>query len=304
MNLLRYKGNVTEEEFHIFSQILSKTANSIILTDIDGSILYVNNGFENLTGFKRKELIGKNARIIQSGKTKISTYKKMWETIFKGKTWKGIFCNKKKNGELFWGKTIIFPILNKQGKITHFVGIQTDITEERKATEKLLISEAKLKLLSITDELTGIFNLRHFKEQLEAEINKINRYGGSLAIISFDIDNFKIFNDQYGHATGDLVLKKISALAREELRDTDSFYRIGGEEFSIILPFSSLSQAIFVAEKIRKTCQNSTVIDESNVTISVGVTQYKEKDTIRSFTKRADDLMYKAKKSGKNKTCF
>jgi len=174
----------------------------------------------------------------------------------------------------------------------------------RQAMAALRASEQRFKEMSITDELTGLYNSRHFFDRLKAEIERTDRYGHPLTLLMLDLDNFKRYNDAFGHLSGDRVLADTGKIIRKSIRSTDSAYRYGGEEFAVILPGSSGSDALYFAERIRKSLENEALFDHRKdglrVTVSIGVAQYIAEEEISAFIKRADENMYAAKNAGKN----
>jgi len=178
------------------------------------------------------------------------------------------------------------------------------IRERQLAKDRERILE-KLEKLAITDGLTKLYNLRHFYNQLEVEVDRSNRYGHSLGLLLLDIDHFKVYNDTYGHLEGDKVLIKLCQIMRSCLRTMDSAYRYGGEEFTIILPETGGGEAKTVAQRIRKAVETEKFFPEPNkphqVTISIGVTEYRQEEKFASFIKRADKAMYLSKLAGRNK---
>jgi len=175
---------------------------------------------------------------------------------------------------------------------------ERNLTRER---ERML---GKLQNLAITDGLTKLNNSRHFYNQLDMEVGRSNRYGHPLALLLLDIDRFKNYNDKYGHLEGDKVLVRIAQVINGCLRAMDSAYRYGGEEFTIILPETKAAEAITVAERLRSAVEAETFYpkpdDQTSVTISVGVTEYKKNEKKSSFVHRADKAMYMSKENGRN----
>jgi diguanylate cyclase (GGDEF)-like protein len=178
------------------------------------------------------------------------------------------------------------------------------LRERQLAKERLQILE-KLEKLAITDGLTKLYNLRHFYNQLEVEVDRSNRYGHSLGLLLLDIDRFKVYNDTHGHLEGDKVLIKLCQIIRACLRTMDSAYRYGGEEFTVILPETSGEEAETVAHRIRKAAEAEKFFPEPNkpyqVTISIGVTEYCKEEKFADFIKRADKAMYLSKLAGRNR---
>lgn len=162
-----------------------------------------------------------------------------------------------------------------------------------------------LKELAITDELTQLYNSRHFYKQLDAEVYRHKRYKHPLSLLFLDIDNFKKYNDAYGHLQGDKVLVRLGRIIKSCLRTMDSAYRYGGEEFTVILPETDGKKAVVVAPRIKDLMEVEKFTPESgktvNITISIGVTVYCPDERISHFVQRADKAMYLAKQKGKNK---
>lgn len=178
----------------------------------------------------------------------------------------------------------------------------------RQVNAALRESEKRYKELSITDDLTKLYNSRHFFSRLKEEIERTKRYGHPLSLLIMDLDNFKQYNDTYGHMEGDIVLANAGEILQKSLRKTDSAYRYGGEEFTIILPESSGQQAMHFAERIRQAFDKEGSSSKSEsfvpVTVSVGVAQYVRGEKVSNFIKRADKNLYAAKHQGKNCIIF
>ncbi|TYO99616.1 diguanylate cyclase with GAF sensor [Geothermobacter ehrlichii] len=161
--------------------------------------------------------------------------------------------------------------------------------------------------LACTDGLTGVYNHRHFKKLFADELGRARRYGKELGLIMFDIDDFKAFNDRYGHPVGDRVLAAVAEILRETLRDCDQLFRYGGEEFIALLPETDLQSALAAAERCRRCIERESAdclagITDRGVTISVGVAVFpRDGETFDGLLKAVDDLMYVAKREGKNK---
>jgi diguanylate cyclase (GGDEF)-like protein len=172
--------------------------------------------------------------------------------------------------------------------------------KKRQATEEALIeSEKRYRELSITDELTGLFNVRYFFNQLKVEIERADRYSKPLSLIFVDIDDFKNYNDKYGHLEGDQVLRKIAQAIESCMRGPDSAYRYGGDEFVGILPETREQGATIVAERIRKIVNGHEFFPNPDkavyMTVSVGFAEYTPGEEKEAFVKRVDMNMYVAK---------
>jgi diguanylate cyclase (GGDEF)-like protein len=159
--------------------------------------------------------------------------------------------------------------------------------------------EEEVRRLSITDDLTGLYNYRHFFKTLEAELVRMKRQGTTLALLMFDLDHFKRYNDIFGHLEGDKVLRKTGEIVRDSIRsNVDSGYRYGGDEFAALLIGPSLDQALAIAERIRSSIEHSGFED---ITVSIGLCEFQNHFTLERFVKAADDAMYVAKHSGGNR---
>lgn len=195
------------------------------------------------------------------------------------------------------------PSLNSEGKIIGAIETLQDITERKLAEEALKASEHRYHELSITDGLTRLYNSRHFYGQIEIEMERAQRYRHSLSLMMLDVDNFKHFNDSYGHLEGDRVLSELALVIRDCIRLSDSAYRYGGEEFVVLLPETDSEEAFRVAERLRITFSEKLFHpgnDSVAMTVSIGVGLYCLGDDARTFIGRIDACTYVAKARGKN----
>jgi len=150
------------------------------------------------------------------------------------------------------------------------------------------------------DNLTGLWNRRHFHEMVIPEMDKANRYGSPLALVSFDLDHFKMINDTHGHLVGDRVLVEISQLAKHIIRSTDLLFRWGGEEFFLLLPHTGQEDALAAAEKLRTAFANHAITGLGTVTASFGIAIYEPNQPLDLWVNRVDRALYEAKNSGRN----
>lgn len=189
---------------------------------------------------------------------------------------------------------------------------------ERRLRHELAEREARLNDLgtryddalqrAITDGLTGLINHVHFKELLGLEIGRSKRYGNDLTLVMADIDFFKAINDTYGHLTGDVVIRRIAQTLKGQVRDCDIVARYGGEEFAILLPQTDTGGARVVAERIRQRvgAMVFTTMDKQPmppITLSLGIGQLRMNDTLNSFVERSDQMLYAAKRAGRDRVC-
>lgn len=162
--------------------------------------------------------------------------------------------------------------------------------------------EAELKRQARIDPLTSIYNRRKFNEVLSYELKRDERYPRGLSLLLCDLDNFKAINDNYGHNTGDEVLKSFARMVVDSIRVSDTFARWGGEEFVLLLPETGFETAIQIAEKIRQKTENTVFSKVAKITVSFGITQHLDGDSEDTLLKRADEALYKAKENGRNRT--
>ncbi|MEK6926346.1 MAG: GGDEF domain-containing protein [Nanoarchaeota archaeon] len=175
------------------------------------------------------------------------------------------------------------------------------IKEIQNSFEKMHSSISLLYNLAIHDEKTGLYNNRFYENQLDFEIEKTQRKKRNLSLIMTDIDFFKKINDEYGHIKGDEILAKLAKVINSQIRKYDIASRFGGEEFAIILPETTSEKAKILARRLQKAVEKDSFLKKYKLTLSIGITQFKSKDSKKSFKIRADKALYQAKKSGRNK---
>ncbi len=288
-------------ELRTLSTAVEQSANSVVITDTNGIIEYVNPTFTEVSGYSREELIGQTPRLLKSSRQPESYYAEMWQTIKAGRQWRGEFCNISKDGRQFWEICSIAPIKDESGSITNFVAIKENITA-RKEYEEQLYYQANF------DALTGLPNRHYFQNHLESQLRHIDLASEYLTLMVLDIDNLKFVNDTFGHEFGDLLLKEI-ANRLELVCGYDCFVsRFVGDEFTIIPPLSTdLSAAQLKARQIRDAMNNVFSVKGTEIvtTASIGVVVYPEDgECVESLLKNGEAAMYQAKKEGKNSICF
>ena len=428
-------GNFLDSEIGKKSlQLLAESGlDMVFVTDPEAKIIYVNDRFETVTGYSREEALGENPRIMNSGYQSEFFYEEMWETILSGSRWRGSFCNRKKNGELFWTDAVIVPVFDDEEELVAFASAHQDVTESQRLSERLqatvnnsvtgiitidgageiknvnaaaaeifnyhpgevigtpvetifpdieiresihefnregmaeLLGSRKekkgkksdgtifpaqvefndiqtsqrvqfvcmvvdiskeveyrdklkkaneelkqknkyLQRLSVIDPLTGIPNRRRFEEKLNDEWERCQREEQPLGVVILDIDNFKQYNDSYGHPDGDKCLQKVAGVLRNQIkRSIDIVARYGGEEFAAILPDTDLAGSQKVAENIRRAVENSQIEHKASpvkqvVTVSLGVASAGPGDENDEWelVEKADKALYRAKQAGKN----
>lgn len=172
-----------------------------------------------------------------------------------------------------------------------------------KTSQELVKTLEKVERLANTDHLTQIYNRVFFSQVVAYELDKQSRITLPLSLMILDIDHFKNVNDTFGHDVGDAVLKGVSSLVNNNIRKTDTLARWGGEEFVILMPNTTLENAILVAENLRVLIEQTSMPPVVKLTCSFGLTQYVDEDDIGCFVKRADEALYTAKQTGRNRVC-
>jgi diguanylate cyclase (GGDEF)-like protein/PAS domain S-box-containing protein len=300
-----------DERLQQLSIAVEQSPASVVITDLDARIQYVNPRFTEVTGYSADEAIGQNPRILQSTLTAAEIYTDMWSRLTSGVPWHGELINRRKDGAIYWEDSQIAPVKNLAGAITHYVAIKTDITERKKL-------EDQVQQLAFQDALTGLPNRRLLTDRLTQAMNaskRNNRYG---ALLFLDLDNFKPLNDRHGHAVGDQLLLEVADRLKNCVREIDTVSRFGGDEFVVLLSDldsdqeESTQQADIVAEKIRIALQepyalavkhahgpDSMVSHRCTASIGVGIfiNHTVGQDDMLA---RADAAMYQAKDAGRN----
>ena len=286
-----------ENKAKLLAQALEQSDSLVFITDCDGIISYVNDSVIQNSGYSREELIGSKTSIFKSGKHNKEFYHNLWRTILSGQNYNNIIINKKKNGELYYVDTSITPIDDAYTKSKNFVVSAKDVTTQMKF-------ERKLENLATTDSLTQVYNRYKINAEIELHIARSKRSNTPFSLLMFDIDHFKNINDTYGHYVGDLVLKDLTRLIQTSIRQVDSFGRWGGEEFMLILNGANKEEALKVAQKIRALVEKTAMSGHYNITVSIGVGQYKISEQKSVLLERVDQALYEAKEGGRNQVAY
>jgi diguanylate cyclase (GGDEF)-like protein/PAS domain S-box-containing protein len=278
-----------------YHEIINSINEGLVLTSPEGIIQLCNPAFCSLTGYHKKELIGKDVAIVFPSDEGLDQTCR--EKILNGEKIKSLerIQVSKEGNEI--------PILlsasalhDKSRNIIGIVFVTTDISSRKE-------TEATLEILATTDSLTGMYNRRHLYVLAEREIGRAIRYRHPLSAIMLDIDDFKTINDTYGHAMGDQVLRLFSAVCKANFRTSDILGRYGGDEFVILLPETDLDHAALTAERLRVLIENTTANgDYVAITISMGVAEIHQMvdPNVDKLLDYADQALYDAKQAGRN----
>jgi len=290
----------SQRELRKLSQALEQSPNSVIITDNEANIEYVNAAFTAATGYSLDEVIGKNPRLLQSGKTLPSAYIDLWKQLKQGKSWHGEFMNLRKNGTQFIEEVKIAPIFQADGSISHYMAMKDDITEKKHIEERI-------HYLANYDLLTGLPNRSQFIERITYFINVAKRQNSEFAIMFLDLDHFKDINDTLGHSIGDALLVELAKRIQECIRNEDTVSRLGGDEFIFMLPNTTTQGIVTVAEKLLENITKPFSVEHNEliVTASIGIAIYPIDGTDpETLSKNADTAMYQAKLNGRNNFRF
>lgn len=277
-----------------FSKIIDEMDDSIFITDKSGVIAYTNKAFTQRTKYSKKEAYGRTPRILSSGSQDKFFYTKLWNTILSGNVFRETILNKTKHGVLYYEKETITPIKDKNQHVIGFISSGKDVTDE-------VLKNNELCRIAATDRLTGLYNRHKFEELFLLEVKRSHRFELPLSMMLIDIDNFKSINDTYGHNQGDAVLKHLASVIQKNVRQLDILSRWGGEEFLLLIPGSDIGHTQQLAEKLRLVISNEQFGEFDTITVSIGISTLKEEDTLIQIFERADNALYRAKQSGKNK---
>lgn len=290
------------EEIKKLSRAVEYNPSSVMITDSNGFIEYVNPRFSEVTGYTIEAVLGRTPSFLNSGKHSKQYFRSLWKTITSGEDWRGEICNKAKDGSLFWELASITSVKDDDGNIINYVAVKEDITQRKK-------NEEKIRHLAEHDYLTGLANRLQFGERVKYEIARAKRINHNFALLYLDLDGFKPINDEYGHETGDQVLKEVANIILNSIREVDMASRIGGDEFAIILTdVEKKESASKVARKIIEILTEPIKLETDlhfklSVSIGISIFPLDGKDK-KSLLNSADKAMYYVKSHGKNNYHF
>lgn len=280
------------EKIQLLTAVFSTTSRGILITTAEPKIVDVNPAFEQITGFKKSDVIGKNPSVFSANQQPKEFYVQMWEVLLKSGRWQGEVWNKRKTGEVFPELLTIDALYDEHGHISHFIGAFDDISQ---AVEKRQL----LAQLVNQDPLTKLLNRRGLDIQLHSLTLSATSEENWFSLIYVDLDNFKLVNDTFGHEQGDNLLLEISEQLSLQLRDKDILARIGGDEFVILLP--NLSKHLVcqdIAERCKKAVEDVAKRYATKVPVSAsfGIALYPENGkNAKELLANADDQMYQMK---------
>jgi two-component system CheB/CheR fusion protein len=289
-----------EEQLRLAAKVFDRAGEAVAITDADGRIITVNDAFTEITGYKFSEVVGKNPRILQSGRHAREFYDDMWRTLHASGSWQGEIFNRRKNGDVYPEWLTINAVRDDEGRLVNYVAIFSDITA-------IKTSQRRIEFLATHDGLTGLPNRNLLIDRLKHAIHQAKRRNMKIAVLFVDLDNFKTVNDSLGHEVGDELLRQAASRLQGCIRDADTLARLGGDEFVALLVDVDLDEVNAVAGRIVEFLGASFRIREHElfVSASIGVAMFPEDGGDSTvLLKNADAAMYRAKDRGRNQYQF
>lgn len=304
----------------VFERAIDASHDGVVITDArreDNPVIYCNAAVEQMTGYTRQELLGRNFRFLQGDDRDQPSLRTLRTALAAGKACQVTLRNYRKDGGVFWNELSVSPVRDGGGNLIYFIGIQKDVTDRVNAEQELLrqrsvLEEANraLKRHARHDALTGVYNRGYFYEVLERQWRIASRRGDQVSMLMIDIDHFKAYNDTLGHQAGDQCLRMIAQAIDARLqRAGDIFARYGGEEFVALLIGVGEQQGLRIAENLRRDTHALCIKHPHSpgpaevVTISIGVASGRPGPDLspEMLIEQADRALYRAKAAGRDR---
>jgi diguanylate cyclase (GGDEF)-like protein/PAS domain S-box-containing protein len=285
----------TEQNLKLAAKVFEEAMEGIIITDASAAMVNVNRAFTELTGYSREELIGRNPRLLHSGHQEASFYRDMWHTLLDSGRWQGEIWNRRKDGELLVMDVTIGAAASDVDGGRHYIGFFSDVTERRRQQERT-------EGLAYYDALTGLPNRVLFSDRVQQALLAVQRQGGTIALCSLDLNDFKPINDNLGHMAGDEMLSITAHRLQACVRAHDTVARLGGDEFALLLGgLRSLDEIDAVINRVLSAVAQPRVLRNGRsaaVTASIGVALYPDAGgDFDTLLRHADEAMYFAKRT-------
>ncbi len=286
-----------EKRLELSDKVFRNTQEGIVVTDGAGHIISVNPAFTAVTGYLPEEVLGRNPKVLKSGRHGEDFYRALWETIAACGQWQGEIWNRRKNGEIYPEWMNISAIFDACGSPVYYVAVFSDISLVKQ-------NEERLHRLAHYDALTGLPNRVLLTDRLHQALAHAQRNGTQVGLLFLDLDRFKLVNDTLGHRAGDQLLQEVALRLESSVRAEDTVARLGGDEFTVIVPnLHGPAGAANVAEKIIEALAAPFHLQGQDIfaTASIGIALYPlTADSPESLIKHADIAMYQAKEQGRN----
>ncbi len=289
-----------EEQLQLYARVFEQGNEAITITDPDRRIIYVNKAFTDITGYSLDDVRGHDPSKLASGRHSQDFYRDMWERIHNEGHWEGEIWNRRKDGGIYPERLSIGSVRDDTGTLTNYVGIFTDISEQKAA-------EDKITRLAHYDQLTGLPNRILLEDLIRRVISGARRRDQPVAVLFMDLDRFKNVNDSLGHGIGDGLLQEVARRLVQVVRNVDVVARLGGDEFVVVLTDTDDEGAAHVAEKIGATIAEPMLIEghQLNIATSIGISLYPDNGLdFQTLLRNADTAMYRAKRQAVTPFCF
>jgi len=289
----------SKEKLLLMASVFTHASEVIMITAVDGSIIDTNEAFTRITGYSRDEVRGKNPRLLNSGRQSAEFYRAMWQRIATEGEWHGEIWNKRKNGDLYAAMLTISAVRDEAGKVRHYVALSSDISQ-------IKAHEQQLEQIANFDSLTRLPNRLLLGDRMQQALIQAKRRGQPLAVVFLDLDGFKAVNDQYGHDAGDHLLVEIAGRMKQVLREGDTLARLGGDEFvAVLLDVADVKVCEPMLNRLLAAAAQPVHFGSAvlQVSASMGVTFYPQVMDAEAdqLLRQADQAMYRAKLTGKNR---
>ena len=285
---------LAEADRDMLAEALAVVAEPVMVTDASHHLVYVNHAFEQVTGYRGDEVLGRAPRFLYEGGGEEQTYETIVARLDQGLEVREHVTLRAKDGHLMHNVHNVKPSRFSTDRAVRNVSSFTDVTD-------LVHVADSLREQASTDPLTGLRNRRSGEAVLQARMREFQQAGRTLSVAICDIDHFKRINDTFGHGTGDEVIVDVAWTLSTSVRDQDVAVRWGGEEFLLILVGTSIDGAVQIAERVRAGVQAVERPEVGEVTISIGVAQALDGDNVETVLSRADGALYEAKRAGRNR---
>lgn len=289
----------TEEELRLAANVFTHAREGIVITDRKADIVEVNQAFTDITGYTREDVLGKNPRILKSDRQDKEFYTTLWHDLQTKGHWDGEIWNRHKDGRVYPEQLTISAVYDERGEIQNYISLFFDISTLKE-------QQAQLQRMAHFDALTGLPNRLLLADRLQQAMRQATRRGQRVAVVYLDLDGFKAVNDTHGHEFGDRLLIALARRMSEALREGDTLARIGGDEFvAVLMDLPDICSSTPILRRMLEAAAQPVTVDnvELQVSASFGVSFYPQADEIDAdqLTRQADQAMYKAKQSGKNR---
>jgi diguanylate cyclase (GGDEF)-like protein/PAS domain S-box-containing protein len=290
-----------QADLRLLRRAVQATDNGIVIADAraeDQPVVYVNPAFEQITGYRAGEIVGRNCRVLQGEDADQPGVAAIRNALADQRETRVVLRNYRSDGAMFWNEFRLAPVRDEAGTLTHFVGVLTDVTERQR-------QEEQLAWRATHDDLTGLPNRQLLHDRLQQAVHNAERYGREAAVVFVDLDDFKLINDSLGHSAGDMALRVIAQRLRDVVRDADTVGRFGGDEFVVVLAERADEAGVRaviarIASALAAPVELGGVLHQ--LTPSIGHCRYPDDGRdAETLLRHADLAMYQAKRQGRNR---